>query len=136
MAPAGPGTTDASRKAVSRLDSAAQSGAATENTTVLGQSISPPTDQPAALRRAAETGDLRRLREILATEVRIDAPDASGRTALMLAASRGQTESVNVLLAHGADPNAADALGQTPLKAAIAADHPAIVAALRRAGAR
>jgi ankyrin repeat protein len=54
----------------------------------------------------------------------------------MLAASRGQAESVDVLLAHGADPNAVDANGTTPLKAALAADQPAIVAALRRAGAR
>jgi len=54
----------------------------------------------------------------------------------MLAAAGGQDESVDVLLAHGADPNAADANGTTPLKAALAADRPAIAAALRRAGAR
>ena len=63
-------------------------------------------------------------------------PNARGRTALMLAVARGHAESVDVLLAHGADPNAVDADGVTPLKAALAADQPAIVAALRRAGAR
>jgi hypothetical protein len=97
--------------------------------------VSRPTD-PAALRSAAETGDVRQLRALLGAKVRIDAPDAHGRTALMLAALRGQAESVDVLLAQGADPNAADANGTTPLQAALAADKPAIVAALRRAGAR
>jgi hypothetical protein len=127
---------DASRKAASRVDAPAQSGAAAENTIASAQLSSPPTDPSAALRRAAETGDIQKLRAILGAEVRIDAPDARGRTALMLAASRGQSESVDVLLAHGADPNAADANGTTPLKAALAADRPAIAAALRRAGAR
>jgi hypothetical protein len=128
--------TDASRKADSRVDAPAQSGAAAENPIASAQLSSPPTDPSAALRRAAETGDIQKLRAILGAEVRIDAPDARGRTALMLAAAGGQAESVDVLLAHGADPNAADANGTTPLKAALAADRPAIAAALRRAGAR
>ena len=73
---------------------------------------------------------------LLDAPVSVDAPDSRGRTALLLAASRGQAESVDVLLAHGADPNAVDASGMTPLKAALGAGQPAIVAALRRAGAR
>jgi len=51
----------------------------------------PPTDH-AALRRAAETGDIQKLRAILGAEVRIDAPDARGRRPLMLAAAGGQAE--------------------------------------------
>jgi ankyrin repeat protein len=54
----------------------------------------------------------------------------------MLATLHGQTNAVAVLLAYGADPNAADADGTTPLQAAKAGDHPAIVAALQRYGAR
>jgi hypothetical protein len=135
-AEATPRTADASRKGASRLEAAAKSGAAAENTTASAQPASPQADPSAALRRAAESGDVQTLRAILGAPIRIDAPDARGRTALLLAASRGQAESVDVLLAHGADPNAADAHGATPLKAALAADRPAIVAALRRAGAR
>lgn len=143
-----PSTANSSGQGAPRVDAAAPSGAAAQSragvqsdrpggrpaTSV--QPGSPPTDPSAALRRAAQTGDVQRLRAILGTAVRIDAPDARGQTALMLAASNGQTESVEVLLAQGADPNAADADGTTPLKAALAADHPAIAAALRRAGAR
>lgn len=116
-------TTDPSRKSAARLDAVAQPA-------------SPQTDLSAALRRAAETGDVQRLRTILDAPVSVDAPDSRGRTALLLAASRGQAESVDVLLAHGADPNVVDANGMTPLKAALGAGQPAIVAALRRAGAR
>jgi uncharacterized protein len=147
-----PRTADASRlvasrlkaadqpEAVARPDAAAQSGAvarprAAAHPDSAPQPATPLTDPSTELRWAAESGDIQTLRAILAAEVRIDAPDARGRTALMLAASRGQAESVDVLLAHGADPNAADANGTTPLKAALAADQPAIVAALRRAGA-
>jgi len=68
--------TDASRKADSRVDALAQSGAAAENPIASAQLSSPPTDPSAALRRAAETGDIQKLRVILGAEVRIDAPDA------------------------------------------------------------
>jgi hypothetical protein len=142
LAEATPRTADASRADASRLKAGAQSDAAVQlglvrgRTTASTQPASPPTNPSAALRRAAETGDVPGLRTILGAEVRVDAPDSQGRTALLLAASRGQTESVEMLLAHGADPNAADANGTTPLEAALAADQPAIVAALRRAGAR
>lgn len=94
------------------------------------------TDPAAALRRAAEIGDVAGLQALLDERVDIDARDAGGRTALMLATLHGRADAVDALLAHGADPNAADAQGTTPLQAAEAGDQPAIVAALRRAGAR
>jgi len=90
----------------------------------------------AELRRAAEIGDIPHLQALLDKKTSIDARDESGRSALMLATLRGQSDAVDVLLAHGADPNAADADGTTPLQAAKAGDHPAIVAALQRYGAR
>jgi ankyrin repeat protein len=96
----------------------------------------PPSLDPAAdLREAAQSGNVARLRALLADHLDIDARDARGRTALMLAVRRDQKEAVSVLLAAGADPNAADAAGTTPLAAAADAQ-PEIAAALRRAGAR
>jgi hypothetical protein len=93
-------------------------------------------DPAAAVRRAAEIGDLSGLQMLLAKQTDVDSRDAAGRTALMLATLHGQTHAVAALLAYGADPNAAAADGTTPLQAARAGDHPAIVAALQRYGAR
>jgi hypothetical protein len=95
-----------------------------------------PLDASAALRRAAESGDVAAMRSLLGHTIDIEARDASGRTALMLATMRGQSLAVDALLENGADPNAADARGTTPLQAALAGDQRAIVAALKRAGAR
>jgi hypothetical protein len=119
----------------SRTDAAAQGGAAARNALAPMPQAPPPAD-PAALRRAAELGDIHGLQALLEERVSVDARDASGRTALMLAVQHGRTDAVDALLAHGADPNAEDAHGTTPLEAAVAANQPAVVAALRRAGAR
>lgn len=109
---------------------------AADGTRAAAQRAAPPTEAGAALRRAAEIGDIPALQDLTTKQFDVDARDPDGRTALILAALHGQAKSVDVLLAHGADPNAVDANGTTPLKAALAADQPAIVAALRRAGAR
>jgi Ankyrin repeats (3 copies) len=93
-------------------------------------------DPAVELRRAAEVGDLPALQALLDTRPAIDARDDTGRTALMLATLHGQSRAAELLLDAGADPNAADLRGTTPLQAAIAANQPAIVTALQRAGAR
>jgi hypothetical protein len=90
----------------------------------------------AALRRAAEIGDVPELQALLEKKLAINARDESGRTALMLATLHGQGDAVDVLLSHGADPNIADTRGTTPLQAALAGNQAAIAAALQRAGAR
>ena len=95
----------------------------------------------AALRRAAEAGDVPALHTQLNVHgsdqrIDVDAPDANGRTALMLAVMQGRADTVDALLAAGADPNAADATGMSPLQVATANNRPGIAAALRRAGAR
>jgi hypothetical protein len=95
-----------------------------------------PADPAAALREAAQRGDVPTLRRLVAADLNINARDAGGRTALMIAVLHGQKEAVNVLLAAGADPNAADATGTKPLQAALARAHSAIAAALEQSGAR
>ena len=54
----------------------------------------------------------------------------------MLATLHGRTDAVDMLLDHGADPNVADGQGATPLQVATASHETAIIAALRRKGAR
>jgi Ankyrin repeats (3 copies) len=107
-----------------------------QNSAAFMGGVALPTDPAAALRRAAEIGDVPGLQTLLDEQIDIEARDSSGRTALMLATLRGQIKAVDALLAHGADPNTADAQGKTPLQIALAGDEPAIATALQRAGAR
>ena len=128
----------ASRNFVER--GAFMAGANTANSARQKSASSLPSATPAApasaLLRAAESGDLARMQDLLAGPIDINARNNQGRTALMLAILRGQSDAVNLLLAHDADANAADLDGVTPLQAALAGTQPAITAALRRAGAR
>jgi hypothetical protein len=139
-----PGATSA---ITSRADLAAASAqAASPRTEALSRAAMSPSaaylaagrlDEPAAaLRRAAEAGDVGVIQGLLDQHAVIDGRDASGRTALLLATLHGRLAAVEALLKGGADPNAADSGGMTPLQAAVAGDQPQIEAALRRAGAR
>jgi Ankyrin repeats (3 copies) len=112
----------------------ATAGAPSESTALADVTRS--MNAAAALRQAAQSGDMTRVDALLDEQVEIDARDASGRTALMLAVLHGQSQVLDALLAHGADPNAADSSGTTPLQAAQAGNETVIIDTLRRAGAR
>ena len=74
---------------------------------------------PAPLHAAADRGDVEALKNLLANPATlIDAPDATGRTALLHAVLAQQAGAVRLLLAAGADPARADQAGLTPRAAA------------------
>lgn len=89
----------------------------------------------AALRRAAERGDIPKLQALFDRGVDVNVPDADDRSALLLAVLNGQTKVVELLLTHGANVNAADRSGTTPLQAALSTHQTAVAATLRAAGA-
>jgi len=73
----------------------------------------------APLHAAAGRGDVDALKALLSDpSVRVDAPDADGRTALLHAVLAQQPAAVRLLLAAGADPGRADRAGLTPRRAA------------------
>jgi ankyrin repeat protein len=89
----------------------------------------------AAVRRAAELGDIARLQFLLDRGADINTRDADNRSPLMLAVIHRRAKVVDLLLTHGADANAADRSGTTPLQAAQSSHQAGIAAALRAAGA-
>jgi len=68
----------------------------------------------AALRVAAEAGDLAAVRRQLERGTPVDARDARGRTALLLATHADRVEVARLLIARGADVNARDDIQDTP----------------------
>jgi O-glycosyl hydrolase/ankyrin repeat protein len=87
--------------------------------------------------------NVRRVHDLIAAGVPVEARDAAGRTALHWAAWQGfsqmhlpsRADVVEALLAGGAQVDAVDARGRTPLHYAAEMGYEAIVAALMRAGA-
>ncbi len=75
-----------------------------------------------ALCDAAASGDLARLRSLLAEGVSENSADEDGTTALMAAAFAGERRTVRLLLDHGADPNLQDDSGLTALMNAVIGD--------------
>jgi hypothetical protein len=145
---AAPAAQDASARAEAsgRLDAERARGAAASaematapvatSTTAAGLAKGGRPEDAAALWRAAENGDLARLRALHEQHADLNATDSAGRTALMLATLSGRAQAVAALLDYGADPNIVDAGGRSPLDAARAAHQDDIVSALRARGAR
>jgi DNA-directed RNA polymerase specialized sigma24 family protein len=93
-----------------------------------------PLPAPDDFYKAADTGDLGRVNEVLgAGNVDVNTLDSKGRSPLILAISRGHVEIVKALLAHGADPSKADGHGVTPKAAAYSRGNFEITKALERA---
>ena len=91
--------------------------------------IAPPED----FYHAAESGDMGRLNDVLATNIDVNSFDPKGHTALILAINRGHIDVVKALLAHGADANKVDSHGMSPKAAAHARGSFEIQAAIDRA---
>jgi ankyrin repeat protein len=96
-------------------------------------------ERSTSLMRAADAGDERRVRELLAAGAPLCCVDGERRTALHFASRRGDACAVVALLeadATGATVNALDREGCTPLFEASLRGHESVVRALLARGAR
>jgi ankyrin repeat protein len=104
---------------------------------VASRSGSAAEDAGDALRRAAGTGDLAKVQELLAAGVDVNSANAYGGTALAFASDHGHPSVVDLLLAHGADVNVEDRYYHaTPLSWAAERGHAEIVRSLLAKGAQ
>ena len=90
----------------------------------------------AALRKAAQDGDMPTVKDLLAKGANVNAKDESGQTALLwVAPARDNPEMIKLLIAKGADVNAKDNQGTNALMIAASQSNPGILAELLAAGA-
>jgi ankyrin repeat protein len=87
------------------------------------------------LLRAAEEGNARQVKALLAKGARVDAKDSFDRTALMLSAVGGYPEVTAALIEAGADVHAKAKYGQTALRFALDRGDNVIADMLKAAGA-
>jgi ankyrin repeat protein len=85
--------------------------------------------------KAAESGDVQRIKALLKAGAKVDEPDATGRTALLAAAQRNQVEAARLLIAAGADVNKQDQRKDSAFLYAGAAGHLEILKLTWKAGA-
>ena len=90
---------------------------------------------PTELYNAVETGDVDKIRNLLASGVDINSRNDNGRTPLFLATIEGHIDVIRVLLAAGADVDIPDDRDMTPLFIASMLARADIVQALLNAGA-
>lgn len=87
-----------------------------------------------ALSDAAASGDVPRIRDLLGSGAKPDAPDRAGFTALHRSCVGGSADAAAYLLAAGASANATDVFGDAPLHYAAFSGHVDIVRALLAGG--
>jgi ankyrin repeat protein len=93
------------------------------------------TDTAPLLAKAAESGDMQRVRALLKQGVDVNLPDADGTTALHWVAQWNDVRTVSLLVGAGAKVNLANRHGATPLWVAAALGSTEVVKALLKAGA-
>ncbi|MCU0608892.1 MAG: ankyrin repeat domain-containing protein [Chitinispirillaceae bacterium] len=85
--------------------------------------------------QACTKGDLAAVKELMTKEIKINAADASGRTALIEAAWAGHLDVVKFLVDKGAHVNASDNAGFTALMRASESGHAPVISYLISKGA-
>jgi len=80
-----------------------------------------------ALHNAAENGNCRVVRALLADGAEVDAKDAQGRTPLIVAVRHRQLKIAAELIAAGANLNAETRNGWTPLSLAVKSGNPQMI---------
>jgi len=85
--------------------------------------------------RAAEAGDGPRVRALLKEGAKVDAADATGRTALLAATQQNRIEAARLLIAAGADVNQQDQQKDSPFLYAGAAGYLDVLKLAWEAGA-
>jgi ankyrin repeat protein len=85
--------------------------------------------------KAAERGDLQRVKELIGAKADVNATTKDGRTALMAAAFRGHADIVTLLLDKGANVEASDKFDDTALTLATGAHRTDVVRLLLDKGA-
>ncbi len=86
------------------------------------------------LHRAAYTGDIQKIQELIKAGENIDGLNSEGATALHWAAFKGQLQAAEILLRYGANVNAKTKKGSTPLRLATTHKKEALVRLLKRHG--
>ena len=89
----------------------------------------------ADIHQAAEAGNIKAVKQLVAAGVDVNAQDEDRWTPLYTAAREGHKEVVELLIAKGADVNLKNGLGQTPLHTAARFFHKDIVELLITKGA-
>jgi ankyrin repeat protein len=103
--------------------------------TIQGYSLMVPLAPPPELHRAASSGNIKVVRELLRRGADINATDSMLHTPLMLASAGGHAAVVKYLLRKNGDADRQNYMGETALMLAVQSEQPEVVRLLLRKGA-